>query len=60
MSRKKEESTIVVAVKLPASLDRAVEVHVARAGSTKREFFELALRHMLADPRRWTGEFPDA
>ncbi len=47
MSKKKEGPTVLVAVKLPASLDRAVEQRVARDGIMKRVFIEAALRKYL-------------
>ncbi len=56
MSRKKELATIIVAVKLPASLDRNIEILAARAGFTKRALFEMALNNLMAD---WGSEWMD-
>ncbi len=47
MPKRKEGPTVLVAVKLPASLDRAVEQRVARDGIMKRVFVEAALRKHL-------------
>ncbi len=47
MHVKKNPSTILVAVRLPTALDRAIEVKCARDGMYKREFIALACRKLL-------------
>ena len=47
MPKKKEPPTILVAVKLPVTLDRAVERQANRDGIMKRILIEAALRKYL-------------
>ncbi len=47
MKKKKQPENILVGVKLPVQLDRAIEVKCAREGMLKREFIMLACRKLL-------------
>ncbi len=47
MKKPKQPTTVLVGVKLPIQLDRAIEVKCAREGLLKREFVELACRKLL-------------
>ncbi len=47
MAVKKQSPTILVAVKLPVRLDRAIEMRCSRDGMLKRHFVELACRKLL-------------
>lgn len=47
MRKKKDSGIAQLAVKIPASLDRAIEMKCAREGMLKREFVALACRKLL-------------
>jgi hypothetical protein len=47
VKQKKDQPTILVAVKLPVDLNRAVHKRCLRDGIMKRFFIELAIRKFL-------------
>jgi hypothetical protein len=49
MKKKKQPEVVQLAVKIPASLDRAMELRCWQNVMLKREFVALAIRKLLED-----------
>jgi hypothetical protein len=47
MSTSKKPKLVQLKVTIPKALDRAIEIHVATVGITKRQFVEAAIRMAL-------------